>query len=124
MEPDPLPRVSKLDLALSGKSFFVSPEAKQAEMERAERLKKEGEKDGNQRLHLRLGYSHPVLLPVPHGIGVQIPQPNRIVLKGADKEQLGLFASQIRHWRKPEPYKGKGIFVDDETIRLKTAKKK
>lgn len=125
VEPDPLPRTTKLDIALaSPKQFFLSPEAKQAEIERANAIKARGEKQGNVRLHIRLGYSHPVLLPVPHGIEVQVPQPNRIVLKGADKEQLGLFASQIRRWRKPEPYKGKGIFVDDETIRLKTAKKK
>ncbi|SPO25731.1 related to MRPL6 - mitochondrial ribosomal protein, large subunit [Ustilago trichophora] len=126
IEPDPLPRRSKLDIALgSSKSFFLSEAAKQAEIDRANRAKEAAEKQGpNMRLHIRLGYSHPVLLPVPHGIQVQIPQPNRIVLKGADKEQLGLFASQIRSWRKPEPYKGKGIFVDDETIRLKTAKKK
>ena len=126
IEPDPLPRQSKLDIALaSTKSFFLSDAAKQAEIDRAARVKQAAEKQGpNMRLHLRLGYSHPVLLPVPHGIQAQTPQPNRIVLKGADKEQLGLFASQIRSWRKPEPYKGKGIFVNDETIRLKTAKKK
>ncbi|EST05422.1 Ribosomal protein L6, alpha-beta domain protein [Kalmanozyma brasiliensis GHG001] len=125
VEPDPLPRRSKLDIALSGeKSFFVSEAAKQAEIEREQRAKDSAEKQGAVRLHIRLGYSHPVLLPVPHGISVLVPQPNRIVLKGADREQLGLFASQIRSWRKPEPYKGKGIFVDGETIRLKTAKKK
>ncbi|PWZ02420.1 hypothetical protein BCV70DRAFT_64160 [Testicularia cyperi] len=126
IEPDPLPRRTKLDDALAGtKSFFLSEEAKRAEIERASRIKDAAGKDGpNMRLHIRLGYSHPVLIPVPYGIQVQIPQPNRIVLRGADKEQLGLFASQIRTWRKPEPYKGKGIFVDDETIRLKTAKKK
>lgn len=125
VEADPLPRKSKLDIALAGtKSFFLSEEAKKAEVERETRVREAVEKQGNVRLHIRLGYSHPVLLPVPWGVGVQIPQPNRIVLKGADKEQLGLFASQIRSWRKPEPYKGKGIFVDDETIRLKTAKKK
>lgn len=124
IEPDPLPRTSKLDIALAGKSFFLSEAARQAEIERAARAKEAAEQVGNMRLHIRLGYSHPVLLPVPYGVQVQIPQPNRIVLKGADKEQLGLFASQIRSWRKPEPYKGKGIFVNDETIRLKTAKKK
>lgn len=126
IEADPLPRRSKLDIALaSSKSFFLSDAARQAEVDRAQRAKQAAEQQGpNMRLHIRLGYSHPVLLPVPYGIQVQIPQPNRIVLKGADKEQLGLFASQIRSWRKPEPYKGKGIFVNDETIRLKTAKKK
>ena len=126
IEPDPLPRRSKLDIALaSSKSFFLSEAAKQAEIQRAASAQEAAKNQGdNIRLHIRLGYSHPVLLPVPYGIQAQVPQPNRIVLKGADKEQLGLFASQIRSWRKPEPYKGKGIFVDDETIRLKTAKKK
>ncbi|KAL9940625.1 hypothetical protein V8E36_000113 [Tilletia maclaganii] len=77
-----------------------------------------------QRLNLRLGYSHPIVMPVPRGIECATPAPNRIVLRGNDKAALGLFASQIRRWRKPEPYKGKGIFVGDETIRLKTAKNK
>ncbi|CDW96957.1 hypothetical protein, partial [Sporisorium scitamineum] len=94
IETDPLPRRSKLDIALAGsKSFFLSEAAKQAEIDRATRAQQAVEKQGpNMRLHIRLGYSHPVLLPVPYGIQVQIPQPNRIVLKGADKEQLGLFA--------------------------------
>ncbi|CAD6890283.1 unnamed protein product [Tilletia controversa] len=77
-----------------------------------------------QRLNLRLGYSHPIVMPVPRGIECATPAPNRIVLRGNDKATVGLFASQIRRWRKPEPYKGKGIFVGDETIRLKTAKNK
>ncbi|KDN44266.1 ribosomal protein L6 [Tilletiaria anomala UBC 951] len=84
--------------------------------------------DGNmgkpKRLNLRLGYSHPVVIPIPQGITATMPQPTRIVLKGTDKEKIGLFASQIRAWRKPEPYKGKGIFVGEETIKLRTAKKK
>ncbi|KAE8222980.1 hypothetical protein CF319_g3904 [Tilletia indica] len=77
-----------------------------------------------QRLNLRLGYSHPIVMPVPRGIECATPAPNRIVLRGNDKAAIGLFASQIRRWRKPEPYKGKGIFVGDETIKLKTAKNK
>ncbi|KAK0547134.1 54S ribosomal protein L6 mitochondrial [Tilletia horrida] len=77
-----------------------------------------------QRLNLRLGYSHPIVMPVPRGIECATPAPNRIVLRGNDKAAVGLFASQIRRWRRPEPYKGKGIFVGDETIRLKTAKNK
>ncbi|KAK0523575.1 54S ribosomal protein L6 mitochondrial [Tilletia horrida] len=83
-----------------------------------------GTKRVPQRLNLRLGYSHPIVMPVPRGIECATPAPNRIVLRGNDKAAIGLFASQIRRWRKPEPYKGKGIFVGDETIRLKTAKNK
>lgn len=78
----------------------------------------------NKRLALRLGYSHPIYMPVPRGITCTTPAPTRIVLKGADKETLGLFASSIRRWRPPEPYKGKGVFVGDETIRIKAVRKK
>ncbi|KAL7421311.1 54S ribosomal protein L6 mitochondrial [Cryptotrichosporon argae] len=76
------------------------------------------------RLNIKLGYAHPVLIDIPHGIAVETPQPTKIVLRGADKQKLGLFAAMIRRWRKPEPYRGKGIFVGDETIKLKEVKKK
>ncbi|KAG8932855.1 hypothetical protein FRC03_000154 [Tulasnella sp. 419] len=76
------------------------------------------------RLNMKLGYAHAVYVPVPEGITVETPQPTRIVLRGTDKNQLGMFAAQIRNWRKPEPYKGKGIFVGNETIKLKAVKKK
>lgn len=68
-------------------------------------VKPSKENPQRNRLSLRLGYSHPILMIVPEGIEASTPQPTRIVLKGADKAQLGLFASQIRQWRKPEPYK-------------------
>ncbi|PWN47855.1 hypothetical protein IE53DRAFT_389999 [Violaceomyces palustris] len=126
VEEDPLPRTSNLQIALSrGKNFFISEEHKQAEIARMARLEAAAKAIGPyMRLNLRLGYSHPVLLPIPLGIVATTPQPNRILLRGADKEALGAFGAQIRRWRAPEPYKGKGIFVDDETIKLKTAKKK
>ncbi|KAN0061798.1 54S ribosomal protein L6 mitochondrial [Thecaphora frezii] len=126
VEQDPLPRSSKLQSALaSGRTFFLNDEQKAWEIQRQQRMEQEAAKAGPpMRLNIRLGYSHPVLMPVPYGITATTPQPNRILLRGADKEQLGLFASQIRSWRKPEPYKGKGVFVDDETIRLRTPKKK
>ncbi|KAL1411105.1 54S ribosomal protein L6 mitochondrial [Vanrija albida] len=76
------------------------------------------------RLNLKLGYAHPVLIDIPKVIKVEVPQPTRIVLSGTDKQKLGLFAAKIRRWRKPEPYRGKGIFVGDETIKLKEIKKK
>jgi large subunit ribosomal protein L6 len=56
---------------------------------------------------LKLGYAHPILIPIPEGITVTTPQPTRIVLQGVDKQKLGLFAAMIRRWRKPEPYRGK-----------------
>lgn len=77
-----------------------------------------------QRLSLRLGYSHPIFMPIPRGIICTTPQPTMIVLKGVDKESLGQFAANIRKWRPPEPYKGKGVFIGDETIKLKAARKK
>ncbi|KAJ9110901.1 hypothetical protein QFC19_001410 [Naganishia cerealis] len=77
-----------------------------------------------QRLNLKLGYAHPIYIDIPTDITVTTPQPTRIVLSGTDKQRLGLFAAKIRRWRKPEPYRGKGIFVGDETIKIKEVKKK
>lgn len=71
---------------------------------------------------LRLGFSHPVDLGVPKGIKASTPQPTRILLEGINREELMQFAARIRRWRVPEPYKGKGIFVNDETIKLKQKK--
>ncbi|KAF9534468.1 ribosomal protein L6, alpha-beta domain-containing protein [Crepidotus variabilis] len=85
-----------------------------------------GTTDGGngRRLHMRLGYSHSVFVPVPAHIKAEVPSPTKIVLSCTDKHQLGLFAAKIREFRKPEPYKGKGIFVGNETIRIKSVKKK
>jgi len=71
---------------------------------------------------LNLGYSHPVKITIPKEISVDIVQNTTINLKACDKEQLGLFASNIRSWRKPEPYKGKGILYKDEQILRKAGK--
>ncbi|WFD29650.1 54S ribosomal protein L6 mitochondrial [Malassezia sp. CBS 17886] len=123
VEPDPIPRKHQLHIELErSRGHWYAPDQKQAEMERAQRLVEASVPP--QRLHLRLGYSHPVLLPVPYGIKAETPQPTSIVLRSADKEKLGQFAQEIRNWRKPEPYKGKGIFVGGETIRIKAQRKK
>ncbi|KAG8860857.1 hypothetical protein FRB96_003591 [Tulasnella sp. 330] len=79
---------------------------------------------GRKRLNMKLGFAHPVFVLVPENIQAETPFPTRIVLRGTDKNALGEFAAEIRRWRKPEPYKGKGIFVGDETIKLKSIKKK
>lgn len=71
---------------------------------------------------LNLGYSHPVKIDIPENISVEISQNTTINLKSCDKEKLGLFASNIRAWRKPEPYKGKGIIYKDEQIIRKAGK--
>ena len=71
---------------------------------------------------LKVGYSHPIELGVPRGVKASTPQPTRILIEGMNKQQLNQFAADIRAWRKPEPYKGKGIFVNNETIRLKSKK--
>lgn len=78
--------------------------------------------EGQQFVSLKVGYSHPIELPVPKGIKASTPQPTRILLEGIEKEVVMQFAAKIRMWRKPEPYKGKGIFVNDETIKLKAKK--
>jgi len=71
---------------------------------------------------LNLGYSHPVEMEIPEGISVEVQRNTLINLKACDKEQLGLFASKIRAWRAPEPYKGKGIIYEGEIIRRKAGK--
>ena len=80
------------------------------------------EYDGQQFIVLKLGFNHPVEIGVPAGITASSPQPTRILLEGVNRQQLMLFAGTIRMWRKPEPYKGKGIFINDETIKLKQKK--
>ena len=75
-----------------------------------------------KKLVMNLGYSHPVEVEAPEGIVFEIPAPNRIIVKGIDKEMVGAVAADIRTWRKPEPYKGKGIKYDNEVIRRKEGK--
>lgn len=75
-------------------------------------------------LTLSLGFSHPILYQVPQGISVETPNNTTIILKGADKQRLGQTAAEIRSYRPPEPYKGKGIKYAGEIIQLKETKKK
>ena len=75
-----------------------------------------------QEIILNLGYSHPVSLSIPESVSVEILQNTNINLRSCDKELLGLFASDIRAWRRPEPYKGKGILYKDEQILRKAGK--
>ena len=71
---------------------------------------------------LNLGYSHPVNIDIPETVSVEVVQNTTINLKSCDKELLGLFASKIREWRRPEPYKGKGILYKNEQILRKAGK--
>jgi large subunit ribosomal protein L6 len=73
-------------------------------------------------LELQLGFSHPVSFPAPEGIEFEVPAPNRIVVKGIDKQLVGETAARIRRIRKPEPYKGKGIRYEGEYVRKKAGK--
>ncbi len=75
-------------------------------------------------LNLTLGFSHPVDFDVPEGITIETPSQTEIVVKGADKQQVGQVAAKIRAYRPPEPYKGKGVRYADEHIVRKEAKKK
>ncbi|KAI9663596.1 MAG: hypothetical protein M1829_006055 [Trizodia sp. TS-e1964] len=77
---------------------------------------------GQTFVSLKVGYSHPIELGIPLGVKASTPQPTRILLEGVNKEVVMQFAAKIREWRKPEPYKGKGIFVNGETIKLKAKK--
>lgn len=81
-------------------------------------------KADGQNLNLTLGFSHPVVQVIPEGITVETPTQTEIVIKGADKQVVGQIASEIRGYRPPEPYKGKGIKYSDEYILRKEAKKK
>jgi large subunit ribosomal protein L6 len=75
-------------------------------------------------LNLTLGFSHPVAHKMPAGVSCATPTQTEIVIKGVDKQQVGQVAAEIRAYRKPEPYKGKGVRYSDEVIVLKETKKK
>jgi len=75
-------------------------------------------------LRLQLGYSHDVNFPVPEGVDVKTPDANTVEISGLDKQKVGQVAAEIRRWRKPEPYKGKGIKYRGEYIFRKEGKKK
>ena len=76
------------------------------------------------RLNLTLGFSHPVEYRVPQGVTIETPSQTEIIIKGSDRQKVGQVAAEIRGFRPPEPYKGKGVRYSDETIVLKEAKKK
>jgi large subunit ribosomal protein L6 len=73
-------------------------------------------------IELALGYSHPVLIEPEAGITFEVPANNKIIVKGIDKQRVGQVAADIRKWRKPEPYKGKGIRYEGEYVRRKVGK--
>lgn len=76
------------------------------------------------KVNLTLGFSHPVVYELPNGVTAEAPSNTELVLKSADKQLLGQVAAEIRAYRKPEPYKGKGVRYADEFVRRKEAKKK
>lgn len=76
------------------------------------------------KLNLTLGFSHPIVHAMPKGIKVETPTQTEILIKGIDKQQVGEVAAQVRAYRRPEPYKGKGVRYSDEVIVLKETKKK
>ena len=75
-------------------------------------------------LNLQLGFSHPVAYALPEGVEVETPSQTEIIVKGADKQKVGQVSAEIRAFRPPEPYKGKGVRYADERVRRKEAKKK
>ena len=77
-----------------------------------------------RKLKLQLGYSHDVDLDIPEGLDVKTPDTTTVIVSGIDKQSVGQFAAEVRRWRKPEPYKGKGIKYSTEKIRRKEGKKK
>ncbi|KAM5348712.1 hypothetical protein ACJ41O_008536 [Fusarium nematophilum] len=77
---------------------------------------------GQRFLCLKLGFTHPVEEGIPRGVTVSTPAPTRILIEGIDREAIMSFAGRVRKWRPPEPYKGKGVFINDQTIKLKQKK--
>jgi large subunit ribosomal protein L6 len=77
-----------------------------------------------KKLNLTLGFSHPVVFNVPEGILIETPSQTEVIIRGADKQQVGHVAAEIRAFRPPEPYKGKGVRYVDERVVIKEAKKK
>ena len=75
-------------------------------------------------MNLSLGFSHPVVHSIPKGITCETPTQTEILLKGADKQLIGQVAAEIRAYRSPEPYKGKGVRYADEVVVIKETKKK
>ena len=75
-------------------------------------------------LQIALGYSHDVVYPIPEGIAIATPKPTEVVVTGIDRQKVGQVAAEIRAFRKPEPYKGKGVKYSDEFIFRKEGKKK
>ncbi|MBL0353094.1 MAG: 50S ribosomal protein L6 [Dechloromonas sp.] len=75
-------------------------------------------------LNLSLGFSHPVAHKMPEGVRAECPTPTEVVIKGSDKQQVGQVAAEVRAYRKPEPYKGKGVRYVNETVVIKETKKK
>lgn len=76
----------------------------------------------NNKLALTLGFSHPLEVEVPVGMGIDVPAPNKIVISGINKEEVGALAAKIRKYREPEPYKGKGVRYEGEVVRRKAGK--
>ena len=81
-------------------------------------------KTQGNKLNLTLGFSHPVEYDVPEGITIETPSQTEVVVKGTDKQKVGQVAAEIRRYRPPEPYKGKGVRYSDERVVIKEAKKK
>lgn len=77
-----------------------------------------------QKLNLSLGFSHDINYIIPQGVTITAPKPTQLIISGADKQKVGQVAAEIRKYRKPEPYKGKGIKYSDEKVRRKEGKKK
>ncbi|KAF6805315.1 60s ribosomal protein [Colletotrichum sojae] len=77
---------------------------------------------GQKFLCLKLGFTHPIEMGIPEGVKVTAASPTRVLIEGIDREKIMSFAGRVRKWRPPEPYKGKGVFINDQTIKLKQKK--
>ena len=93
-------------------------------LDRSTRDVKKSSHQKGQILELLLGYSHPINFDVPDDLKIEVPKPTQIKISGIDKQKVGQIAANIRSFRKPEPYKGKGVKYKDEVIKRKEGKKK
>ena len=99
-------------------------EARRAELEKQAAEKLAAAQAQGDKLNLSLGFSHPVVHQMPEGVKAETPTQTEIVIKGINKQQVGQVAAEVRGYRPPEPYKGKGVRYANEVVILKETKKK
>jgi len=123
----PVPLPSGVEFKLSGQDLNVKGGKGQLSMRLNNAVTVKQEEDSQaqgKKLTLQLGFSHPVEYQLPEGVEAATPSQTEVVISGVDKQKVGQVSAEIRAYRPPEPYKGKGVRYADEYVRRKEAKKK